>query len=32
MGGSYQEGGIVEMSDTEIKQFLANGGQLEFLD
>jgi hypothetical protein len=32
MGGSYQEGGIVEMSDAEIKQFLANGGQLEFLD
>jgi hypothetical protein len=28
----FQEGGIVEMSDTEIKQFLANGGQLEFLD
>ena len=32
MGGTYQEGGIVEMTDTEIKQFLANGGQLEFLD
>ena len=28
----FQEGGIVEMTDTEIKQFLANGGQLEFLD
>ena len=28
----FQEGGVVEMSDTEIKQFLANGGQLEFLD
>lgn len=32
MGGSYQDGGVVEMTDTEIKQFLEKGGQLEFLD
>ena len=32
MGGSYQDGGVVEMTDAEIKQFLEKGGQLEFLD
>lgn len=32
MGGAYQDGGVVEMTDTEIKQFLEKGGQLEFLD
>jgi hypothetical protein len=28
----FQEGGTYEMSDAEIREFLANGGQLEFLD
>ena len=31
-GGSYQKDQVLEMDEDEVQQFLANGGQLEFLD